>query len=84
MSGNTITASFEIQRGKSDTFINLECQKSNNCTDEQCAKYGAKCVDDKCERCRCDKVGRGTFLASNSTTGNCTKDENIIRESGKN
>ena len=89
ISGNTVTASFEIRRGKSDTFANLKCQKSNNCTDEQCAMYaGAKCVvsvDAKCERCQC-KVGSGTFLAFNSTTatGNCTKDENIIPESGMN
>ena len=82
ISGNTVTASFEIRRGKSDTFTNLECQKSNNCTDEQCAMYGAECVDDKCERCRC-KVGSATFLA-NSTTANCTKDEYIIPESGMN
>jgi hypothetical protein len=85
ISGNTVTASFEIRRGKSDTFANLECQKSNNCTDEQCAMYaGAKCVGDKCERCQC-KVGSATFLANSITaTANCTKDENIIPESGMN
>jgi hypothetical protein len=83
ISGNTVTASFEIQRGKIDTFTNLECQKPHNCTDEQCEKYGAKCVDDKCERCQC-KVGNATFLANTTATGNCTKDENIIPESGMN
>jgi hypothetical protein len=42
-------------------------------------------VDDKCVRCRCNGNGRNTFLTSSgSNTGNCTKDENIIRESGTN
>ena len=82
--GYAVTASFEIQRGKHDTFQNLLCQTSQLCTSDQCQSYRAECVDNKCGRCRCGKDGRDTFVASGSNTGNCTKDENIIPESGMN
>ena len=84
LSGYEVTASFEIERGKHDTFQNLLCQTSQLCTSDQCQSYKAECVDNKCERCRCGKDGRDTFVTSGSNTGNCTKDENIIPESGKN
>ncbi len=84
LSGYQVTASFEIERGKYDTFRNLQCQTPQPCTSDQCASYRAQCVDNKCERCRCNEYRRNTFVASGSNTGNCTEDENIIPESGKN
>lgn len=78
--GHEVLKSFKIVRDKHDTFENLECQKSKNCSKEQCEKYGANCADDECENCRC-KDGKSTFLAH---TGNCTEDEMVIPESGMN
>ena len=79
MSGNEVTASFDILRDKHDTFQNRECQNSKNCTKEQCETYGANCADDKCKRCQC-KDGKNTFLTH---TGNCTADEMVVPESGE-
>ena len=76
-SGNT----FDIKRGKVDTFSNLICQKSSNCSREQCENYGATCVNNTCERCQCNE-DMGTFIVSGPSTGNCTRDEDIIPESG--
>ena len=85
LGGYEVTASFEIERGKYDTFRNVNCQlTSQPCTSDQCQSYSAECVDNKCERCRCNKDGRKTFVTSGSNTGNCTTDENVIPESGKN
>ena len=85
LSGYEVTASFEIERGRYDTFRNLHCQlTSQPCTSDQCQSYKAECVDNKCERCRCNKDGRNTFVTSGSNAGNCTTDENVIPESGKN
>ena len=83
-SANAAATSFEIERGKHDTFRNLNCNASQPCNGNQCESYRAECVDNKCERCRCSKDGRNTFLASGSNTGNCTKDENIIPNPGRN
>ena len=76
--------SFEIERGELDTFKNIKCTEQGNCKERQCKIYGAKCVESKyCTRCQC-KDGRGTFLSTNGdNTYNCTKDEDIIPESGK-
>ena len=74
---------FVIKRGKVDTFSNLKCQKSSNCSREQCENYGATCVNNTCERCQCDK-DMGTFIVSGPYKGNCTRDEDIIPESGMN
>ena len=79
--GDQETSSFDILRGKRDSFKNLECQNQTNCMNEQCEKYGADCADYKCERCRC-KYGRKTFLANTDGTGNCTADEMVVPESG--
>ena len=80
LNGHEVLNSFKIVRDKHDTFKNLQCEKSKNCSKERCEKYGANCADDECDRCRC-KDGKNTFLAH---TGNCTKDEMVIPESGKN
>ena len=80
-SGNTET--FDIRRGKVDTFSNLKCQKSSNCFRKQCENYGAICVNHTCERCQCNE-DMGTFIVSGPSTGNCTRDEDIIPESGMN
>ena len=82
MGANAATASFEIQRGKYDTFQNVQCQTSQSCAKHHCKIYSAECVDNKCERCRCKEDGENTFVMSGSNTGNCTKDEDIIPESG--
>ena len=79
LGGDEVTASFDILRDKHDTFQNRECQKSKNCTKEQCETYGANCADDKCKRCQC-KDGKNTFLTH---TGNCTADEMVVPESGE-
>ena len=81
-SANAATTSFEIQRRKYDTFQNVQCQTSQLCTKDQCQSYGAECVDNKCERCECNKDGRNTFVMSGSNTGSCTTDENIIPRTG--
>ena len=82
ISGNEVTASFDILRDKHDTFQNRECQNSKNCTKEQCETYGANCADDECKRCQC-RNGRNTFLANTTDTGNCTADEMVVPESGE-
>ena len=79
LSGHKVVKTFEIIRDKHDTFRNLECQKSKNCSKEQCEKYGANCADDKCERCQCENE-KNTFLVH---PGNCTEDKMVIPESGK-
>ena len=81
-SANATKTSFEIERGKYDTFQNLDCQTTKSCTSDQCQGYKAECVNNQCERCRCSKDGRNTFVASGSNTGNCTKDENVILNPG--
>ena len=81
--GYEVNASFEIERGKYDSFRNEQCQTSQPCTSDQCHSYKAECADTKCKRCQCSKDGRNTFVTSDLNTGNCTKDENIIPESGK-
>lgn len=80
---NTATAPSEIKRGKQDSFSSLECTKSSLCGEKYCQKFGADCVAKECKRCQCRKH-KGTFFKSDSTSGNCTEDENIIPASGKN
>ena len=77
------TKIFDIKRGKVDTFSNFKCQKSSNCSHGQCENYGATCVNNTCERCQCNEE-MGTFIVSGPSTGNCTRDEDIIPESGMN
>ena len=84
LSGYEVKASFEIERGKHDTFQNLRCRTSQSCKRDHCQAYSAECADNKCERCRCSKNGRNTFVTSGANTGNCTKDESVILESSKN
>ena len=80
---NAATTSFEIERGKYDTFRNVNCQLALQlCTSDQCQSYQAECADNKCERCRCSKDGGNTFVTSGSNAGICTKDENVIPISG--
>ena len=83
---NIAAASFEIERGKYDTFRNLLCdQTSQSCTRDQCRSCKAECLDDQCVRCECREDGRNTFVTSGRNTGNCERDEDIIpNQPGKN
>ena len=78
---NTVTVNFRMERGRYDTFVNLECEKSQQCTEKQCMKYAAQCTNEECKRCRCDEE-KSTFIYSNSTTAFCLKDEDIIAQTG--
>ena len=79
----------KIFRDEQDIFSNMKCSGKGKslCTPDQCKMYGAECVsNDNCEYCRCLK-GRSTFLyfvrsSNHEMKGNCTRDEDIVPESG--
>ena len=79
------TKSFKIRRKERDTFRYQQCLNTNGCMKGLCQFYNAECVQENCTSCRCVEPYR-TFIVNDSSAdgGNCTKDENIISESGKN
>ncbi|XP_028410814.1 uncharacterized protein LOC114533484 [Dendronephthya gigantea] len=83
-SGNT-TATIEIKRGRYDKFtpqnVHLESQGSNQTAENLCKSFKAECENDECKYCQCREEDRSTFLLETPTTGNCTKDQDIIRDS---
>ncbi|XP_028418443.1 uncharacterized protein LOC114543790 [Dendronephthya gigantea] len=83
-SGNT-TAQIEIKRERYDKFIpqnlHLERQTSKQKAENLCKSFKAECENDECKYCQCIEEDRNTLLLVTPTTGNCTKDQDIIPDS---
>ncbi|XP_028410867.1 uncharacterized protein LOC114533534 isoform X2 [Dendronephthya gigantea] len=80
------TTSIIINREKHDKFFlqnltHLESQKSKQSPENLCKSFKAECKNDECESCQCSEEDRNTLLLLTPTTGNCTKDQDIIPES---
>ena len=80
---NRTAHGFTIIRSEHDIFTNLQCS-GNECRESHCEMYGANCVSDgNCTYCICDKKKMNTFIrnVTDSTKGECKRDEEIVPES---
>ena len=78
---------YKLCRGEQDVFACYDDKSKNECTQQECEKYNAFCLNDTyCGYCRCQSE-RSTFTYKTDDHGNitaagCKSDEEIIIESG--
>ena len=80
-----VDSGFKIYRCERDIFTSLEIKTGQGfSTSRSCKEYHAECIsEDNCTYCRCE-MGFNTFLTSNhdKLSGSCTRDEDIVPDSG--